>query len=63
MKMMNYIMFLLLLHFTYQLYPRAASTLQSKIDESPKGATIEIEEGEYEETLVISKPHHPRRKG
>ncbi|MFP3415808.1 hypothetical protein SB773_30685, partial [Bacillus sp. SIMBA_074] len=30
--------------------------MQSKIDEAPNGATIKIEDGEYEETVVISKP-------
>ncbi|WP_053347824.1 right-handed parallel beta-helix repeat-containing protein [Peribacillus butanolivorans] len=56
MKIMHYIMFLLLLSFCMPAVSEAASTLQSKIDEAPKGATIEIEEGEYEETVVISKP-------
>ncbi len=35
---------------------QASYTLQSKIDEAPKGATIEIENGVYEENIVVTKP-------
>jgi len=56
MKKMKYILFLLVLIFCMPVASEASTTLQSKIDQSPKGATLEIEEGEYEETLVISKP-------
>ena len=55
-KIMYYIMFLLFLSFCLPAVSEATSTLQSIIDEAPNGATIKIEEGEYEETLVISKP-------
>ena len=34
----------------------ADTTLQAKIDGASKGDTIEIEEGEYEETINIAKP-------
>lgn len=56
MKILNYIMFFLVLSFCMPTVSEAASILQSKIDGAPAGATIEIEEGEYEETVVISKP-------
>ncbi|MGE7603509.1 right-handed parallel beta-helix repeat-containing protein [Peribacillus sp. NPDC097675] len=52
---MYYSLFLLL-SFFFPAVSEAASTLQSKIDEAPNGATIKIEEGEYEGTVVISKP-------
>ena len=55
-KIMYYIMFLLLMSFCLPDVSEATSTLQSKIDAAPDGATIKIEEGEYEETVVISKP-------
>ncbi|MFJ5624621.1 nitrous oxide reductase family maturation protein NosD [Peribacillus loiseleuriae] len=63
MKIMNYIMFLLVLSLFMPAVSGAEGTLQSKIDEAKKGATIEIEEGEYEETLVISKPITLEGKG
>ncbi|MFJ7829574.1 nitrous oxide reductase family maturation protein NosD [Peribacillus sp. NPDC097284] len=53
---MYYILFLLLLSFCLPAVSEATGTLQSKIDEAPNGATIKIEEGEYEETVIISKP-------
>ncbi|KMY52312.1 right-handed parallel beta-helix repeat-containing protein [Peribacillus loiseleuriae] len=63
MKIMNYIMFLLVLSLFMPAVSEAEGTLQSKIDEAKKGVTIEIEEGEYEETLVISKPIILKGKG
>lgn len=57
MKVMKLILVILL---TFTVFPpslfEASSPLQLKIDEAPAGATVEIEAGEYEETLVISKP-------
>ncbi|WP_428910220.1 right-handed parallel beta-helix repeat-containing protein [Niallia sp. Krafla_26] len=51
------IMFLLLLSVYLPSSAEATTnSLQSKIDGANPGATIEIQEGEYEETLLISKP-------
>lgn len=56
MKRMIFTMFLLVLGFCLPDGAEAASTLQSKIDAASKGTTIEIREGEYNETVNISKP-------
>lgn len=63
MKIMAHIMLLLVLSFFTPSVYEAAGTLQSKINEAPKGGTIEIEAGEYEETIVLSKPIHLEGKG
>ncbi|MBA9026563.1 right-handed parallel beta-helix repeat-containing protein [Peribacillus huizhouensis] len=63
MKIMNYIMLLLVLSFFLPAVSEAEGTIQSKINEAQKGAVIEIEEGEYEETLVITKPITLKGKG
>ena len=55
MKTLNYIIFLLLL-FCVPAAAEATSSLQAKIDAAPNGSKIEIEEGKYEEKIVISKP-------
>ena len=47
---------ILLLLFYMPAPSQAVATLQSKINDAPKGATIEIEDGVYEEDIVISKP-------
>ena len=56
MKILKYIMIFLLLLFYMPTISEADTTLQSKIDDAPKGDTIEIEEGEYEETIIVAKP-------
>lgn len=56
MKILKQAMFLLLLSFYIPSVSEAASSLQSKIDAASIGAILEIEEGEYEETLIVSKP-------
>ncbi|MFJ7678532.1 nitrous oxide reductase family maturation protein NosD [Peribacillus sp. NPDC097198] len=56
MKLIYNILFLLLLSCCLPAVSEATSPLQSKIDEAPNGATIKVEEGEYEETVIISKP-------
>lgn len=63
MKILNYIMFLLALSLFMPAVSVAEGTLQSKIDEAQKGATIELNEGEYEETLIITKPITLKGKG
>ncbi|MGE6375754.1 right-handed parallel beta-helix repeat-containing protein [Peribacillus muralis] len=63
MKIMRYILFLLISAFFMPGVSEAASILQTEIDEAPNGATIEIKEGEYEETVVISKPVTLEGKG
>jgi nitrous oxidase accessory protein len=54
MRILKYILFLLLLLFIPTV-SEAASTLQSKIDAASNGAVIEIDEGEFEETITVSK--------
>ncbi|MBM4763811.1 NosD domain-containing protein [Bacillus sp. B15-48] len=57
MKLFRYMILLLLSIFiSMPSLTKASSTLQAKIDQASEGATLEIEEGEYEERLVISKP-------
>jgi nitrous oxidase accessory protein len=56
MRILNYILFLLLLLFFLPTVSEAASTLQSRIDAASNGAVIEIDEGKYEEAITISKP-------
>ena len=51
MKTLKYIIFFLLLLFSMPSVSEAETTLQAKIDGASKGDTIEIEEGEYEETV------------
>lgn len=56
MKRIVFILFFLVLEFCLPDGAKAVSTLQSKIDAALKGATIEVKEGEYNETVNISKP-------
>ncbi|MFS0821703.1 nitrous oxide reductase family maturation protein NosD [Bacillus sp. 1P02SD] len=56
MKTLKRVIFLLLLSFYIPSVSEAASTLQFKIDTASKGDTVEIEEGEYEESVIITKP-------
>ena len=56
MKTLKYIIFFLFLLFSMPSVFEAETTLQAKIDGASKGDTIEIEEGEYEETVNIAKP-------
>ncbi|MED3554265.1 nitrous oxide reductase family maturation protein NosD [Cytobacillus praedii] len=56
MKRIIFIMFLLVLGFCLPDGAETASTLQSKIDAAPNGGTVEIKEGEYNETVSITKP-------
>ena len=55
MKMLKYFLMILLLLYM-PTRSQAAYPLQSRIDDAPKGATIEIEDGVYEENIVLSKP-------
>jgi nitrous oxidase accessory protein len=63
MKMISYIMFFFLLVFSMPTVSEADTTLQAKIDRASKGDTIEIEAGEYEETINIAKPITLEGKG
>ena len=54
--MLKWILVILCLLLYTPTISQAAETLQSRIDAAPKGATIEIEDGVYEEALVLSKP-------
>ena len=63
MKILNGVLFILLLLFYMPSVSQASDTLQSKIDAASNGATIEIEGGEYEETVLISKPITLEGKG
>ncbi|WP_419392754.1 right-handed parallel beta-helix repeat-containing protein [Cytobacillus praedii] len=56
MKSIIFIIFVLVLGFCLPYGAEATSTLQSEIDAASKGATIEIKEGEFNETVSISKP-------
>ncbi len=56
MQTIKYMLFLLVFWSCLPVGANASSTLQSRIDAAPEGAVIEVESGEYEETLDISKP-------
>ncbi len=63
MNILKYLMFCLVLSVFIPTVAKAEGTIQSKIDEVSAGATIEIDSGEYEETLVINKPINLVGKG
>lgn len=56
MKMIKFTISALIICFFKLDTSVAASSIQSKIDTASKWSTIKIDEGEYEESLIISKP-------
>lgn len=55
-SLISFIILFLVLSLCFPFTSLAAGTLQDRINQASKGDTITIAEGEYDETIVISKP-------
>ncbi|MGE7183812.1 right-handed parallel beta-helix repeat-containing protein [Peribacillus sp. NPDC006672] len=63
MKIFKMALFFLVLSFCLPSISEASGLLQARVDRASAGATIEIEEGVYEESIVLSKPITLKGKG